>query len=350
MLVDPEAMHEAIAGALGISVEDFEAARAEGTPLNELAEELGVDLADVQAAVQAVHEEALLQALEDGTITQEQYDAITGRFGEAGPGPFWGPGRGFGGGPRRGLPGDRFGRGPGPGAGPLAVDQEAMHEAIAGALGISVDDLEAAIDEGTSPIELAEELGVDVADIQAAVQVVHEEALITQEQYETITGRLGEAGPGRFGAPRGGFPGGRFGRGPGPGAGPLAVDQEAMHEAIAGALGVSVEDLEAAIDEGTSPVELAEELGVDVADIQAAVQAVHEEALLQALEDGTITQEQYDAITGRFGEDGPGRFFGPGRGFDGPCSGFGGGPRGNFGGRFGGNGWQGAPELPTSQA
>jgi hypothetical protein len=109
MVVDQETMHAAIADALGITVDEFEAAIAEGTRLSELAAELGIDLVDVQEAMQAVHEAALQQAVEDGLITQEQADAFGNRLGQMGAGNSFGPRRGFGG---RGGFGDGFGFGP----------------------------------------------------------------------------------------------------------------------------------------------------------------------------------------------------------------------------------------------
>lgn len=93
MAVDEAVMHAKIAEALGISVEEFEAALAEGKTLYVLAQELGVDFAEVRAAMDAAHAEALAQAVADGTITQEQADWILshraqmGQWGASGAGP-----------------------------------------------------------------------------------------------------------------------------------------------------------------------------------------------------------------------------------------------------------------------
>ena len=70
--IDQEAMHAAIADALGITVAEFEAARADGTPLFLLAQELGVDIDIVQAAMRDVREAAIDEALAAGTITEAQ--------------------------------------------------------------------------------------------------------------------------------------------------------------------------------------------------------------------------------------------------------------------------------------
>ena len=79
--VDEAAMHDAIAQALGISIETFEAEVANGENAYTLAQKLGVDFADVQAAMNAVHEASLQQAVEDGLISQEQANWILGRRG-----------------------------------------------------------------------------------------------------------------------------------------------------------------------------------------------------------------------------------------------------------------------------
>jgi uncharacterized protein (DUF433 family) len=181
-IVDPEAVKAAIADTLGISMEELEAAREEGTKLPELAEELGVDIADVEAAIQAVRAEAIDQALADGLITAEQAERLLNQDGRPGPG-----------GGRRG---------------PQIFDREAMEAATADALGISVEELQAAREEGTTIPELAEELGVDMANVQAAVQAAREDAInqaladgtITAEQAERLLN--GECGPHHRG-PRG---------------------------------------------------------------------------------------------------------------------------------------------------
>jgi hypothetical protein len=69
---------EAAAEALGMSVDELRTQLWGGKTLADLAEEKGVDLAEVQTAVQAAREASLRgnieQAVEDGTITQEHAD------------------------------------------------------------------------------------------------------------------------------------------------------------------------------------------------------------------------------------------------------------------------------------
>jgi len=168
-------IQEAVAGALGISVEELEAAREEGKTLRDLAEEQGVDLADVQAAMEAARLEAIEQAIADGVITEEMAEQIIERMEQTPP------------------------------AGWMEPYQDQMQEAIAEALGISVEELEAARDEGKSPAELARELDVNRDEFRQAMEDALEEILdqavadgvLTPEQAEQIAqGRGRGRGPG----------------------------------------------------------------------------------------------------------------------------------------------------------
>jgi len=76
----------------------------------------------------------------------------------------------------------------------------------------------------------------------------------------------------------------------------MSVDEADIHAAIADALGLTLDEFEAEIAAGKTPVILAEELGVDFAEVQAAMDAVHEAAFDQAVADGVITQDQADWI------------------------------------------------------
>lgn len=69
---------EAAAEALGMTADELKTQLWGGKTLADLAEEKGIDLADVQTAVEAAQETAMreniAQAVEDGTITQEHAD------------------------------------------------------------------------------------------------------------------------------------------------------------------------------------------------------------------------------------------------------------------------------------
>jgi hypothetical protein len=104
--VEEADMHAAIADALGMSLDAFETAVADGETPATLAAERGIELADLQAAMDAVHNAAFEQAVADGLISQEQADWILshrgGAAGQSGgmdsaqPGSEYGPGNGDG--------------------------------------------------------------------------------------------------------------------------------------------------------------------------------------------------------------------------------------------------------------
>lgn len=69
---------EAAAKVLGMTSDELSTALQSGQTLEEIATEKGVDIADVQAAIQTVHREEMRaqieQAVTDGTMTQEKAD------------------------------------------------------------------------------------------------------------------------------------------------------------------------------------------------------------------------------------------------------------------------------------
>lgn len=181
---DQDEMKAVVADALGITVEELDAAKEAGTRLSELAEAQGVEVETVKAAVQAYRETAVADAIEAGIITEEQGEQLLNHEGK-----------------RRGKRAGRFGG---------LVDRADVQTAVADALGISVEDLQAAKEAGTSIEDLAAENGVEMETIQEAVQAVKETAVqealeagtITEEQAERILS--GEGRQGRQGGPRGG--------------------------------------------------------------------------------------------------------------------------------------------------
>jgi len=185
---------------------------------------------------------------------------------------------------------DQFGRmeqfGPmgefGPFSGPKGfgfgdtIDREAL---LADALGITVEELQAAQEQA------------DLAAVQQAV----DEGLIDQDQADLMVA---------------GYKLRNY------------VDREAL---MAKALGISVEELQAARDEGKPMAVIIYEQGLDPVTLRTNMQTAFEETIQQAVDDGVVTQEQVDQITsGPRGSFGPGGFPGRGGGFDGPRGGFGG--------------------------
>jgi DNA-directed RNA polymerase specialized sigma24 family protein len=194
---------------------------------------------------------------------------------QSGESDFPGPGIG-------GREGRRAGRGPGQ---PNWMEpyQDQIQEAVAEALGISVEELEAARDEGKTLRDIAEEQGVEFADVQAALKAARLEAIeqavadgvISKEMAERLIERMEQTPP----------------------AGWMEPYHDQMQEAIAEALGISVEELEAAQDEGQSPAEIAKELGIDLDEFRQAMQDAREEIHEQAVADGVLTPEQAERLS-----------------------------------------------------
>jgi hypothetical protein len=208
-------------------------------------------------------------------------------------------------------------------------------EYLAEILGISVEELQAAVEEARSATGgpgsgndfeqlLAEALGISTDELQTARQAAREAALaqaladgeITQEEYDLFQARQ------------------------------ALREYTDRDEILATALGISKDELQAALDTGQQIPDLLDELDISQEDLQAATQAAQEAALQQAVNDGVITQEQADQIQ-QGGGRGPG---GPGHpGGQNEAGGMGG-PGGNPGNQSGpgGNG-NGFPEGGPGQ-
>jgi hypothetical protein len=107
MLQYHDEMEQAMADALNISVDELEAARAEGQHPFEIAQEQGLDLDQVHQALEAAREEIIEQAVADGILTEEQAEQLNEAGWGFGGG--CGPGRASGRGGMRGAFGDRGG-------------------------------------------------------------------------------------------------------------------------------------------------------------------------------------------------------------------------------------------------
>lgn len=137
-----------------------------------LAEALGIEVEELQAAQQRAHEAALEQAVEDGLISEDALELMKARQ--------------------------------------ALRDYLDPQKMLAQALGIDVAQLEAYREEGKPMSEILDELGLTPTEVREAHQAAFEEALqdavddgaITEEQAELL-----QSDP--FGAERGGF----FGRG-----------------------------------------------------------------------------------------------------------------------------------------
>lgn len=201
--------------------------------------------------------------------------------------------------------------------------QDEIHTALADALGLTVDELNAMLADGMTLSQIAAEQGVDWADVQAAMigaraDVLAElvaEGIITQEQADRMTSR-----PNMFGG------GGMRGYG----MGLMFQYQDDIHEALADALGLTVAEFDAMRADGMTLAEIADAQGIDLEDAWAAMSDVRADMLAQMVEDGVITQAQADWMLSRMAS---GMGYGAGNRLN--SNGIG---MGMGGGRFGSNG------------
>lgn len=246
------------------------------TPKDELlANALGISVDDLNEAQEEARVAAIEQAVDAGLLTREQADQILeGNFGFRGFGMFGHHGFGH------------------HGFGPLDGDGIDLDALLADALGISVEDLQTARDKAHA----------------AAIAELVDGGYLTQEQADLMAARQ------------------------------ALKDYVDGDELVAEALGISLADLQAAREEGTSLSALLEESGLTYAEFAQARQDAYEAAVQQAVDDDVLTQEQAEQILSGGGIGGHG-FRGPG--------GFGRhGVPGNFGG-FQGFGPLGNDTEPT---
>lgn len=225
---------EILVQVLGIPVDDLQAAREEGQTIRELAAELDLDLTTLRQNLQAARQEVIQQAVADGTITQEQADLLADY-------------------PRPARP-DR------PGLRAMANRifneqgfnraRKIMDAALAEALGISVDELQAARQEA----------------LEATLEQVVEEGAIAEERAEIMMARAALA---------------------------ASLDPDAI---LAQVLGITTDELQAARDEGKTLAELVEELGLDPATVRENMAATREQVIQRAVDDGVITPEQAEML------------------------------------------------------
>ncbi|MBS1250689.1 MAG: hypothetical protein MAG431_02284 [Chloroflexi bacterium] len=188
---------------------------------------------------------------------------------------------------------------------------DVMSAAIADAFGLTVEELDAMHENGETLWTWAEAQGLTVEEFQVkmlearqnALQQAVDDGTITQEQADQMASRQG--GPGV----------GRPGREPGMFGGEASPLHDAMSAAIADAFGLTVEELDAMHENGETLWTWAESQGLTVEEFQVKMLEARQNALQQAVDDGTITQEQADQMLEHQG--GPG--FGGQTPGAGPC-------------------------------
>jgi len=150
---------------------------------------------------------------------------------------------------------------------------ERLREAIAEALGITVEEYESALD----------------AAKERVLEEALEEGWLTEEQAERFGQHL-EAGPGKW----------RFAV-PHLWSGPVRTEHS-LESVAAEQLGLTLDELRDALEDGKTIAELAEEKGVEPQAIVDAYVARIREELDQAVADEDITQMRADAILERIEE------------------------------------------------
>jgi len=195
-----------------------------------LADALGISVEKLEAAYEQARVAAIEQAVEKGLITREQADEML----------VWG-----------GLRSKEFGwfglRRQGKGIRGDQIDENAL---LANALGITVEELQAAREKAT----------------EAAIAQAVEKGLITQEEADMMLARKNLQ---------------RY------------LNRDAL---LAKALGMTVEELQAAYAEGKTLTTLMNEKGLTAIQVRDALEEAYAQALAQAVADGVITQEQANEL------------------------------------------------------
>lgn len=173
---------------------------------------------------------------------------------------------------------------------------------VADLLGMPVDELTAELKDGKTLEEVVTEHGKTMADVATVIYDTAVEKLdqavadgkMTQEQADTIEQRLAERrdacindGDCQLRPPQ---------RSLRDRLNPKVIFNQVMETGlnIADTLNMDPRDMLQAFRDGSSLQDLAEQQGVSMDDIAAAIIAPMKDRLAQALDDGKITQEQYD--------------------------------------------------------
>jgi formaldehyde-activating enzyme involved in methanogenesis len=197
-----------------------------------LADALGITVDDLNTAYEEARVAAIGQAVDEGLITQEQADRMIvwgGRF------KFFSMGR-------RQVDGA------------TDIDETQL---LADALNMTVEELQTARQQANG----------------AAIAQAVEEGIITQEQADQMQARRDLQ---------------------------TYLDRQTL---LAEALGMSVEELQAAYENGQTLSDLLQERNLDAVTVRDRLQAAYQDALAQAVQDGVITQEQADELQAGRGWD-----------------------------------------------
>ena len=177
------------------------------------------------------------------------------------------------------------------------IDRAAIEAAAANALGVNPDELQSAVQAGKDSVQaLLEASGLEFSDVKTAVETEIESRLtaaveagtLTQDEMDAILSR----DLGRMGLGRGRH--GRFGEwmwSTGP------IDTRAVLQAAAEDAGLNADELLAALAEDRSAVDtFLEANDTTSAEFKAALDTAWQQAIADAVEAGTLTEEQADHL------------------------------------------------------
>ncbi len=273
---------QAVADLTGLEVSAIREARQEGKSLAAIAQEAGVTEDTLISKIAELEKSKLQTALDDGKITQDQYDKLTADLKtrikvmvENTKEPN---------GPR--------GEGMGPGFGPGGCLQ-----AVADLTGQDLKTIMDARQEGKSLAAIAEAAGVSedtliskiAADEKARLQTALDDGKITQEKHDELAANI-ESRVKEIVENTDVMPAPEM-RGMGPGFGPGGCLQ-----AVADLTGQDLKTIMDARQEGKSLAAIAEAAGVSEDTLISKIAADEKARLQTALDDGKITQEKYDEM------------------------------------------------------
>ena len=155
--------------------------------------------------------------------------------------------------------------------------------------------------------KLASTLGIDQSKLVDAIKKAESDTIdqavangdLAKNRADDLKQRLNSATPGTL--PFGGF--GPFdGKDPRRGPvkpGPFGLKDQAVEQAIATKLGMTVQDLQTQLRSGKSLLDLAQAKGVSESDLRATIKTALKAELDKAVAEGKLTQAQEDAILSR---------------------------------------------------